>query len=60
MSDAEYYKKECQELSAALCLSDNLLDWIQAILNGEEVSDFALSFPIVRKVQDLYLRLEEK
>ena len=31
----------------------------QAILDGEEVSDFALSFPIVREVQDLYLEVKE-
>jgi hypothetical protein len=29
-----------------------VLEWVQAVLDGEDVSDFAESFPLVRKVLD--------
>ena len=37
-----------------------LLEWIQTVLDGKEVSDFALSFPIVREVSDLKHLAEER
>jgi hypothetical protein len=40
------------ELDAILC-------WIECVLNGEPVSDFALSFPLVRRVQDLVKERDE-
>jgi hypothetical protein len=36
-----------------LIMANSLLEWIEMILNGEELADFALSFPIVRRVNDL-------
>lgn len=37
-----------------LVLANSILESIEEILEGKEVSDFALSFPIVRTVMDLY------
>lgn len=45
--------KNCRELESALVMSNAILEWIQQVLDGEEVSDFGLSFPIVREVADL-------
>ena len=36
-----------------IVLMGSLLDHIEALLDGKEVSDFALSFPIVRRVSEL-------
>jgi hypothetical protein len=36
-----------------LVMAESIIESIQTILDGEEVSDFALSFGIVREVSDL-------
>lgn len=43
----------CDKLENQLVLTKSLLEWIELILNNVEVSDFALSFPIVRRVYEL-------
>lgn len=40
-------------LENQLYLMGSQLEWIEAILDGKEVSDFAMSFPIVRRVWEL-------
>ena len=42
-----------RELKNAYIEQGAILEWIQAILDGKEVSDFALSYSIVRQVWDL-------
>lgn len=42
-----------RELESAYIEQGAILEWIQMILDGKEVSDFALSYPIVRQVWDL-------
>lgn len=42
-----------RELENAYIVQGAILEWIQMILDGIEVSDFALSYPIVRQVWDL-------
>ena len=42
-----------RELENAYIEQGAILEWIQRILDGIEVSDFALSYPIVRQVWDL-------
>jgi len=38
----------------SVCIeSSAILSWIQAALNGEELSDFSLSFPAVQQIIDL-------
>lgn len=34
--------------------------WIEEVVDGKEVCDFALSFPIVRKIVDLVARAKDK
>ncbi len=55
----ESYKERIANLRAEINKSDNLIcelgmqiDQINNILNGEELCDFAMSFPLVRKVAD--------
>jgi len=47
---AEAYR-ECQN---DLLIANSILEAINEALNGNEPSDFMLSFPIVRKAWDLY------
>ena len=42
-----------RELENAYIEQGSILEWIQMILDGKEVSEFALSFPIVQQVWDL-------
>ena len=42
-----------RELENALIQSNAMLEAIENILDGKEVSDFMLSFSIVRRVDDL-------
>lgn len=43
-----------QQLSEYDDVADGtILKWITAVLDGKEVSDYAQSFPIVRRVMDL-------
>jgi hypothetical protein len=37
----------------------SIIDWIIDIIDGEEVSDFGLSFPIVRRVYERLHEVEE-
>lgn len=49
-------KLECLsrgKIENELLLANALLEWIEMILDGEKLGDFALSFPIVRRVYDL-------
>lgn len=46
-------KEKIRQLESALVQSNAILDWIQGVLDEDDVSDFALSFPIVREVLDL-------
>ena len=45
--------RKCREQESQLIEIASRWEWICAILDGEEVSDFALSFPEVRQVADL-------
>ena len=36
------------------------LEWIESVVNGEAVGDFAESFPLVRKVADLAALANER
>lgn len=42
-----------RELENAYIEQGAILEWIQMILDGKEVSEFALSYTIVRQVWDL-------
>ena len=44
---------ESREIKSMLALAGSQLEWIEDILDGKEVSDFAMSFPVVRRVWDL-------
>ena len=46
-------KKKFRNVESQLIALGSILDWIEIILDGDEVSDFALSFPIVRRVWDM-------
>ena len=46
-------RKKCRALESQLILSCSIIEWIEAIIDGEKVDDFALSFPIVREVYNL-------
>jgi hypothetical protein len=48
-----------RELENELVLAEQLLNWIDAAIDGERVCDFAESFPLVMKVVDLYSRIRE-
>ena len=50
--------KRCNELMNEVVQQGAVLEWIDDILNGEEVSDFALSFPIVSRVHSMVKTLE--
>lgn len=51
--EVEQFKTRNRELENALVEANSLLESIGYILNGEEVSDFMESYPIVRQVLDL-------
>ena len=36
-----------------------ILEQIQRVIDGEEVSDFALSFPLIREVADMKMMIDE-
>ncbi|MFH1952548.1 MAG: hypothetical protein ABIL06_13125 [Pseudomonadota bacterium] len=42
-------------LENEIVMQGSVLESVEAILNGEEVSDFELSFPVVRRVMDIKL-----
>lgn len=46
-------KKQIKELENIIVLQGSILDWIERICQGDEVNEFAESFPIVRDVVDL-------
>lgn len=46
-------ESKVRELENAYIEQGAILEWIQMILDGKEVSEFALSYPIVRQVWDL-------
>ncbi len=48
-----HLSKDVRALENAYIEQGAILEWIQRILDGIEVSDFALSYPIVRQVWDL-------
>ena len=50
-----YEGTECKyrEAESDNAMMEMILDAIQNVLDGKEVSDFELSFPIVREVADL-------
>ena len=52
--------QEVQGPESQLILSCAIIEWIEAIVEGEEVNDFAMSFPIVREVYDLKKGDEER
>ena len=39
-------------------LAEQLLDWVDKAIEGDEVCDFAESFQLVRKAVDLYSRIQ--
>jgi len=54
MDEIKAFKcKRCNRLANELVLQGSSLKWIEEILEGKEVSDFALSFPLVRRIRDL-------
>ena len=44
--------KRCRQLENELFMAGSLLDAIHQIIEGQEVSDFELSFPAVREIAD--------
>ena len=48
-----HLSKDVRALENAYIEQGSILEWIQMILDGKEVSEFALSFPIVQQVWDL-------
>jgi len=40
-------------------LSETILNAVGCVLDGEVVSDFELSFPIVRQAADMYFELKQ-
>ena len=48
-----HLSKDVRALENAYIEQGSILEWIQMILDGKEVSDFALSYSIVRQVWDL-------
>jgi hypothetical protein len=55
MKGAKAMDKDVQykALENAFVLDESILEWIEEVLNGKPVSEFALSFPIVRRVYDV-------
>jgi hypothetical protein len=51
--------KEVRVAKNNFALAEQLLDWVDKAIEGEEVCDFAESFPLVRKAVDLYFRIQE-
>jgi hypothetical protein len=51
-------KQENAHLKNVVAEQDYLLDTIARILDGQKVSDFALSFPIVTQVTELKREVE--
>lgn len=47
-----------EQLEAAECRTMALLDWIQAAVRGDSISEFGGSFPLLRAVVDLRARCE--
>lgn len=45
--------KAVRELQTAIAMMGSQIEWISDVLEGRQVSDFALSFPLVRAVDDL-------
>ena len=45
--------ERCRQLENELVMTCSILDAIHRIINGQEVSDFKLSFPAVREVADI-------
>jgi len=45
--------ERCRQLENELVMVCSILDAIHRIINGQEVSDFELSFPAVREVADI-------
>jgi len=52
----EYYRA----LENENILLHSQFEWIKMILDNEELGDFALSFPIIRDIQDLKYLAEER
>lgn len=50
-------KTKNRELENHIVLEGSISEWIEAALSGENVSDFALSFPVVREIADLKAQL---
>ena len=51
--DNEELKKEIRGLKKGYILAHAQLEAIEGLLNGEDVSDFMLSFGVVRRVADM-------
>ena len=47
-------KQQINQLTNELVMQGMILEAIKFIFDGKKVSDFELSFPIVRKASDLY------
>lgn len=61
----EQYKSQISRLNEEVrvaknnfVLAEQLLDWVDKAIEGEEVCDFAESFQLVRKAVDLYSRIQ--
>lgn len=60
------FKQQLAEAQAKLRATENayiemgaMVEWIEKALNGEQVSDFAESYPLVRAVVDMQAKLRE-
>ena len=52
--------ESCRSLENQLVQQEAVLEWIEDILAGREVSEFALSFPVVLQIHDLVKSWEGK
>ena len=51
-------KEKHRKLENEVILANSMLEAIEEILDGKEVSAFMLSFPLVRQIDDLMYRLK--
>lgn len=50
--------EKLKKLENAVLLMGSQLEWIEMILEGKDISDFAMSFDIVRRVMEMKIELE--
>ena len=55
-----FMERQERGLTNEAVMMGSQLEWIATVLNGGEVSEFALSFPVVRVTQDMIDKLDKK